>query len=401
MSKRPTADFLSILSDSGVPVTADEMETELKTSVSDSGSTLSNDSSMSPFWRWVKAAVITPVIWLIRTLLAGSVLPNMFVATAERWALELKAWELNVEVKGAVNTEGVIAFTKTNIDDEVTIAEGTVIQTLPIDDVIYKVLVSAETVIPSGIETMDVPVVAEEAGAAYNLPSGYFNILPEAVSGIASVVNQPDWITTSGANEETDEELALRLQNAFTSSGEWHIDDAYRSIIASVAGIRSDNIFFENTGHITPGTANAYILMEVGATPQSVIDSLNTYIMDDGHHGHGDVLTCLAIPDSLQTVAAQVVLTSNLTDEQKTSALTEVEDRIRAAFRETEAYSEMTRAKPNSRFSLSQMATEIHTNMDSVESLKFTVDGVIQQDIVSALEQPRLDSLTVEELTDE
>ncbi|MCG6507591.1 hypothetical protein K6U15_12675, partial [Vibrio parahaemolyticus] len=69
MSKRPTADFVAILADSGIPVTEDELETKLKAEVSGAGSNLSNDSDMSPFWRWVRAAVVTPVVWLIRTLL--------------------------------------------------------------------------------------------------------------------------------------------------------------------------------------------------------------------------------------------------------------------------------------------------------------------------------------------
>ncbi|WED29050.1 baseplate J/gp47 family protein [Vibrio sp. DW001] len=398
MSKRPTADFVKILSDAGVPVTEAELETKLKQEVSGAGSEVSNDSKMSPFWRWVSAAVVKPVLWLIEILLAAHVMPNMFVGTAERWALELKAWELDVEPKGAVKTQGQITLTKANQADAVTVAEGAIIQTLPIDGVIYRVKVLAQSVIDVGNATGKVLVEALEAGAAYNLPAGYFNILPEALPGIVAAENEPDWITQLGANAETDEELALRLQNAFTSSGEWHIDDAYRSIISSEAGVRSDNVYFKNTGHIQPGTADALIVMEVGPTPQATLDKLNTHIMDNGHHGHGDVLTCKAMPDSDQDVIADVVLVTNLDEQQKADELTEVENRIRAAFRETEGYPEMTRAKPNSRFSLSLLGSEIHTNMTRVASVKFTVGEKVQEDITSQLEQPRINSLIVREL---
>ena len=369
MSNRPNADFESILSESGIPTTEAELEIKLKEQVVAAGSKVSNDSQMSPFWRWVRAAVIVPTIWLIKTLLAGYVLPNMFIATAERWALELKAWELNVTVKAAVKTQGLITLTKATASDEVTIAKGAIIQTLPIDGVTYQLQVLADTVIAIGDETGKVLVEAMTAGLAYNLPAGYFNILPVELPGITAAVNEPDWITTSGANEETDEELALRLQNAFTSSGSWHIDDAYRAIIASVAGIRSDNIFFENTGNISPGTANAYIVMEVGETPQSLIDELNAHITEDDHHGHGDVLTCLAIADQSYDVSAEAVLADNMTQEKIDTTLLEIENRIRAAFRETEAFDEMTRAKPKSRFSVSKMASEIHSNMVTVKSI--------------------------------
>lgn len=397
MSKRPIADFTAILNDSGVPVTEEALEEKLKQKVVGAGSSLSNDSTMSPFWRWVKSAVITPVLWLINTLLTQYVMPNMFVATAQRWALELKAWELNVTIKGAVKTQGLITLSKINSTDAVTIVKGALIQTLPINGVTYQVQVVAETIIDIGLETGTVLVEALEAGLAYNLPAGYFNIMPEELPGIASAINNPDWITTLGANAETDEEVALRLQNAFTSAGSWHIDDAYRSIIASVAGIRSDNIFFENTGHITPGTANAYIVMEVGATPQTILDDLNQHIMNNGNHGHGDVLTCLAISDHSYELIAEATLADNLTETEIQTQLDDIENRMRAAFRETEAFSDITRATPKSLFSISLLCTEIHQQMSLVKSIKIRVDGYIQEDIVSGLQQPRIESLVVME----
>ncbi|MFT6986229.1 MAG: hypothetical protein ACJAT7_002052 [Psychromonas sp.] len=397
MSNRPTADFKAILAQSGIPTTEAELDAKLKEQVTAAGSNLSNDSKMSPFWRWVRAAVITPTLWLINTLLAGYVLPNMFVATAQRWSLELKAWELNVTIKEAVKTIGYITLTKANASEAATINQGAIIQTLPIDGIIYKLQVLAETVIGVGEETGQVLVEATEAGAAYNLSAGYFNILPEEIPGIISATNAPNWITISGANAETDEELALRLQNAFTSSGGWHIDDAYRSIIASVAGIRADNIYFLNTGEITPGSATAYLLMEVGATPQATIDLLNLHITDDKNHGHGDLLTVSAIPEQLYSITADIVLIENLTDEQIAAQLTAVEDRIRAAFRESAAYSDISRANPTGRFSISKMNSEIHISMPLVKSLKITVDGIVQDDIISVLKQPRLNTLIVAE----
>lgn len=398
MSKRPTVDFVDVLEREGVATDSATLEANLRDDVKAAGSKISNDSAMSPFWRWVRAAVTSPAVWLIRVLLAEHVLPNMFVATANRWSLELKAWELNVTPKGKTKTKGLITFTKANAPDETTVKAGSVVQTLPIDGVVFKVMVTEDTVIPAGVLTQKVPVQAEQAGAAFNLPAGYFNVLPEELPGIAAAVNEPEWITELGANEETDEELALRLQNQFTSSGNWHIDDAYRAVISSVAGIRSDNIFFENTGHVEPGTATAFILMEVGLTPAKVIDQLNHHIMTLGHHGHGDVLTCKPIIDQPVNLECEVVLASNLTTEETEAAINEVEARIRAAFRETEAYPVMTRAKPQSRFSLSQMGTEIHNNMRDVESVRFVVDGNIQKDIVSALQQPRLQSLSMLEV---
>jgi len=395
MSKRPTPDFIKILEQANVPVTEEAMEAKLKEEVVAAGSQLSNDSKMSPFWRWVRSAVVTPSVWLIRTLLAKHVLPNMFVATSARWALELKAWELSVEPKGAVATQGFITFAKASQDDAVIVEKGSVIQTLPIENRMYSLTVLEDVLIPPGELKGKVLTKAEEAGAAYNLPAGYFNILPKELPGIVSAINEPDWITRLGADPETDEELALRLQSAFTSSGNMHIDDAYRSIISNVAGIRSDNVYFRNTGHLIPGTSDSYIVMEVGPTPAKILEQLNKYIMDDGHHGHGDVLTCKAIPETWHDIIADVVLDKNVIADQVAAELEIVKARTRAAFRETAAYPEMTRAAPKSRFSFSLLASEIHSNQEKVDSVKFTVDGEVQKDIVSELAQPRIRTITV------
>ncbi|MGD8230719.1 baseplate J/gp47 family protein [Vibrio sp. TRT 1302] len=285
---RPTVDFVDVLEQEGIPTTEAAITEQLEKDVKGAGSQISNDSEMSPFWRWVKAAVVSPVYWLITTLLAKHIMPSLFVATAQRWALDLKAWELDVEPKPAVKMQGNITLTKANSAEESTIVAGAIIQSPLIDGVVYRLFVTRDTVIAAGEATGDVLCEAEFEGQAFNLSAGYYSIIPEEISGIVSAENKPDYITTLGADIESDDELALRLQNAFTSSGAWHIDDVYRSIITDVAGIRSDNVFFKNTGEVEPGTATAYILMEVGQAPQNILDQLNTHIMTDGHHGHGD-----------------------------------------------------------------------------------------------------------------
>ncbi|WP_295894137.1 baseplate J/gp47 family protein [uncultured Vibrio sp.] len=398
MSQRPEVDFVDVLSKEGIPTTEEAITAQLEKDVADAGSNISNDSDMSPFWRWVKSAVVAPVYYLINTVLALHVLPNVYVATASRWGLELKAWELDVTPKAAVKMQGGITLTKGNIDDDVTVEAGSTIQSPPIDGVVYRLFVAEQAVIPAGQLTGVVACIAELEGQAFNLAAGYYSVIPEEISGIVSAENEPNYVTLLGADEEQDDELALRLQNAFTSSGAWHIDDVYRSIITNVAGIRSDNVFFQNMGHVTPGTAYAYVLMEVGETPKTILNNLNTHIMTDGHHGHGDVLTCKAIVDKPVAVKAEVVLVSVIEDDTKADALAEVESRIRAVFRESAAYPGMTRTRPQSRFSLSKLGSEIHTNMAVVNSVRFTVDGQVQEDIISALEQPRLQSLTVEEV---
>ncbi|HHQ4701532.1 TPA: baseplate J/gp47 family protein, partial [Aeromonas veronii] len=80
MNLRPNVDFMALLAETGIPTTEQAMEAELKKEVEAAGSLITNDSDVSPFWRLVRGVVITPALWLVRTLLAGHVLPNTFAA---------------------------------------------------------------------------------------------------------------------------------------------------------------------------------------------------------------------------------------------------------------------------------------------------------------------------------
>lgn len=396
MATRPSYDFEQIVIDEGIPTTETALAAILAQAAVDAGSTLSNDSSMSPFWRWVRAVVTTPVLWMINTLLTQNLLPNMFLATATGVFADLKAWETNTERKEAAYTIGKIQFNKASTTDAVTVTAGTVVSTSEIDGNVYQLEVTDTVAIPSGQSFGLVPCQAVEAGQAYNLAAGYYNILPVAVSGITSVTNPVDWIIQLGADEETDDELCLRAQNAFTAIGNHHIDAVYRSIISSVAGINSDQIYFKNTGDVLPGSAVAYILMESGETPQAVLDSLNDYIMNQGYHGHGDIMDCKAMPETQQDITVTVYPVANLTAAEETTLLSDVELRIRAAFRESTDYEEMTRTWPQSLFSFSQMSKELHSQIANLEHIEYNVDH-----IQNALDIPRLNSITVDLVADE
>lgn len=121
MNLRPTVDFMALLAKSGVPTTEAAMEAELKKEVEAAGSLITNDSDVSPFWRLVRGVVITPALWLIRTLLAGHVLPASFAATATDTYLDLKAWDVDLTRKAAQKTRGLVNFTKVNPAEAVTI----------------------------------------------------------------------------------------------------------------------------------------------------------------------------------------------------------------------------------------------------------------------------------------
>ncbi|HGY5236720.1 TPA: baseplate J/gp47 family protein [Aeromonas salmonicida subsp. pectinolytica] len=391
MTTRPTVDFMALLDNSGVPTTAAAMEAELKKEVVAAGSLITNDSDVSPFWRLVRGVVITPALWLVRTLLAGHVLPNTFVATATDAYLDLKAWDVDLTRKGDQKTRGVITFVKVSQSDAVTIPADIWIATERINGTIYRMKPVQTMVSPAGEAVARVVCEAEFAGAAWNLAPGYYNLLSEPVTGILSARNDDkEWIITPGADAESNDALGLRIKNQFSAVGRYHIDAVYRSMLASVAGIRADHIFFEHDAPRGPGTANAFILLEVGSTPASLIDKLNDYVTNQGNHGHGDDLQVMAMPETQHSLTLAIWPQPNLTEAQRAALVAGVRQLVNAAFRLSADYPTVTRTWPQSRFSLSQLGRELHQAFPELKSLHFT-----ELDILSGLAIPRLSGLEI------
>ncbi|EDQ7380857.1 hypothetical protein B1113_004105 [Salmonella enterica subsp. diarizonae serovar 35:l,v:z35] len=383
-------DFKKILRESGMPVDEQTVRDTLQQAADDE-KLVTNTSRMSPFWRLIQLLVITPYMWIVGTLI-NNVLRNLFLQTAVGPFVDLFAAALKLTRKEATRAVGKITFTKNNPDNSVTVPAGTLIQTERINGIIYTVATSEQVIIPAGTQSALIDATATDSGAAFNLAPGYYQILPKAIDGIASVRNGDDWLTTPGADRESDDELKDRCRNQFNLAGSYHTDAVYRSLIAAQAGLTIDRIFFLHDAPRGPGTANAYLLLDTGVISQPYVDSVNDYIMTQGHHGHGDDMRCFAMPETRHTLAVTVYVEnlSNISSDDITALKSGVENMIRCAFRENGNY-DVTRTWPYSRFSFSQLGRELHNAFALVDSVTFSL-----ADIKSDLTIPRLNTLTVE-----
>ncbi|ENE1965636.1 baseplate J/gp47 family protein [Salmonella enterica] len=383
-------DFKKILRESGMPVDEQTVRDTLQQAADDE-KLVTNTSRMSPFWRLIQLLVIRPYMWIVDTLI-NNVLRNLFLMTAVGPFVDLFAAALKLTRKEATRAVGKITFTKNNPDNSVTVPVGTLIQTERINGIIYTVATTEQVIIPAGTQSAPIDATATDSGAAFNLAPGYYQILPKAIDGIASVRNGDDWLTTPGADRESDDELKDRCRNQFNLAGSYHTDAVYRSLIAAQAGLTIDRIFFLHDAPRGPGTANAYLLLDTGVISQPYVDSVNDYIMTQGHHGHGDDMRCFAMPETRHTLAVTVYVEnlSNISSDDITALKSGVENMIRCAFRENGNY-DVTRTWPYSRFSFSQLGRELHNAFALVDSVTFSL-----ADIKSDLAIPRLNTLTVE-----
>ncbi|EDB1460137.1 baseplate J/gp47 family protein [Salmonella enterica] len=383
-------DFKKILRESGMPVDDQTVRDTLQQAADDE-KLITNTSRMSPFWRIIQLMVITPYLWIVDTLI-NNVLHNLFLMTASGPFVDLFAAALRLTRKDATRATGNITFIKASPDTSVTVPAGTVIQTERINGVIYAVKTTQQVVIPAGTAQARVSATATDSGTAFNLAPGYYQILPEAVDGIAAVRNDDNWLTTPGADQESDDELKDRCRNQFNLAGSYHTDAVYRSLIAAQAGLSIDRIFFQHDAPRGPGTANAFLLLDTGVISQPYLDRVNQYITDQGHHGHGDDIRCFALPETRHDLVVTVYVKNlaNISADDTAALQSGVENLIRCAFRENSNY-DVTRTWPYSRFSFSQLGRELHDAFTLVDSVTFSLT-----DILSELNIPRLNTLSVE-----
>lgn len=385
-----SVDFKQALNKSGIPTTEAELKKAWEKLATEQGSTLSNTSAYSPFWRIITALVTKPVLWLLE-FLSGTVLPNFFVKTATGSWLDTLAWAVNVERKGATVAAGELLFTRANTGGVLEVPVGTVVQSPTLNEHIYQLATTEPRSFEEGQSQLVVPVRAVGAGSGYNLAPGYYAVLPEPVPGVVQVVNTTDWLHEPGADAEPDDQLRLRVRNQFSAVNQWHTDAVYRAIITGFPGVSADGVYFEHGAPRGPGSANAFVLFDAGVPADTFLAQINAHIIDGGNHGHGDDLQAMSMPETQHTVSVKVWPLANLTDTQLQTLETEVDLFIRAAFREsTQRDYTPTRTYPQSRFSFSRLTEELHAQFPDIESLAFA-----GEDIVSGLNIPRIQSLSV------
>lgn len=390
-------EFKRSLDAAGIPTTEEQFREEWQQLADESDIPIANPSKYSAFWVFVTNSVTNPARWLIAYMIRH-VMPNMYVKTAGGKYLDLLGWAYDIGRKEAVRARGKMTFRRDNTAQQLFIPAGTRVRTVPVGGKIYRMITLADAVMETGVSELDVLAEAEEAGDSYNLGAGYYSLMDSDVPGITGVINKADYLATPGAGEESDDQLRLRIRYQFASAGDWHTDAKYRSLIAANTGFRPDRIYFkrydgERYPCRGPGSADAYVLFDSGVTPDETLAKVNHYIMDEDNHGHGDDLHVAAVPESMHDVAVTVIFRRNTTLDRRAEILAEVEQVIRCAFRENQAYLDLvTQTWPYSRFAFSNLGYELHDLFYEIEALEWG-----QDDIISDLDVPRLDNLTITE----
>ncbi|MFI3271949.1 MAG: baseplate J/gp47 family protein [Pseudomonadota bacterium] len=163
-------------------------------------------------------------------------------ATGE-W-LDLHAGGVNLSRRKATKATGIVRCYRAEggTAGNINIPKDRIFRTKP-DGTgeMYRYSNPASVVLLAGTDFVDVPVVAESYGASSNVSTGQICELITPVAGIGEVLNPLAWLTSEGANEETDAQLAHRYSLVWKANNGC-TKYAYESWALSVEGVTSVSI---------------------------------------------------------------------------------------------------------------------------------------------------------------
>jgi uncharacterized phage protein gp47/JayE len=192
--------------------------------------------------------------------------------------LDLHCRQVGVERLPATRTIGVVRFIRDDSSGNVSIPAGRVVKTRPDGaGVVYRYLSTSEVVLPDGSSEVDVPVQAEEYGAASNAVAGQIVDLVTPVTGVDRIENSAGWITSEGADRETDVKLRERYVLAWMSIG-GATRTAYEGWARSVAGVVAATCL----GHEVrgPGMVDVVVRGTAGIPSEDLLASVDAVVQE-------------------------------------------------------------------------------------------------------------------------
>lgn len=207
------------------------------------------------------------------------VLPQVIQLIFPEWSygefLDAHAQTRGMTRKPAIAATGQVTFTGA---EDTAIPEGTMVSTASLnsEDPAITYVTTADATIPeAGSVTVDIE--CSEAGSAGNTPANTIIFLASDVSEVTAVTNEA--AVTGGIDEETDEELILRIMEYDQSQGDSFVGNVsdYRRWAMSVTGVGNATIVPANdsTGTVT------IVLTDSNGDPASaeLCTSVYDYIM--------------------------------------------------------------------------------------------------------------------------
>ena len=157
--------------------------------------------------------------------------------------LDLHSGQVELTRRAATKARGLVWFSRAaQSTGNVRIPVGRVVRTkADAKGDVYRYVTLADAVLLAGEERVAVLCEAEEYGAGANAVAGQICELSTHVPGVSGVTNDADWLTSEGADEETDAQLQERYTLAWLEEAGC-TSAAYKAWALSVPGVTSAKV---------------------------------------------------------------------------------------------------------------------------------------------------------------
>ena len=159
-----------------------------------------------------------------------------------KWA-DIHAQSVELSRREATKALGLVRFFRNpEHTGNVPIRAGRIVRTLP-DGAgeVYRYVTTEDAVLSVDADFVDVPVESETYGTAANASAGMICELTTPVPGVSGVSNVRGWLTSEGADAETDEQLMERYRLRWAANNGC-TKYAYMDWALSVPGVVSVSI---------------------------------------------------------------------------------------------------------------------------------------------------------------
>ncbi len=239
--------------------------------------------------------------------------------------LDLHAKQVGLTRQAATKAEGVVIFYRTEASSSnVVIPAGRICKT-QIDGAgnVYRYVTTEQAILQSGQTEVAVPVIAESYGRDSNATAGQINELTTPVQGIDGVYNAADWLTSEGADKETDDALLERYFLRWLEKGGC-TKYAYESWARRATGVIAVAILDQHPRG--QGTVDIIVKGAAGLPTDNLLEAVRAEI--EPEYPVNDDWEVRAPESVAVTINAELEITEGDHDEIKA----EVKTRIRALF---------------------------------------------------------------------
>ena len=267
-----------------VPDIDDEMEAKIE-ELQEEGFVVTN---------FAKGGIFYTILWAVLFVgiqlkeLAVDIINSAFMAHCPDDWVEIRAADYSKSLKEGVRTEGVVTVVREDASRAFLIRQGHPFRTENDAYGDYKRYYALQdTALPEGAVSVDVPVQAEEVGAAYNVAAGEICRSMIHIDGLDHVTNGENWITTEGEEEETLDALRKRCLNSRSENAERNIDRKIKSLAETVSGVV---VAYVDSQHPRgQGTVDVIITSNSGAASEKILQEVRD-VIEPTRGSYGDYL---------------------------------------------------------------------------------------------------------------